>query len=352
MDNKKINVQLASLNPFIETNIVENISKKIQGKDFIIWGDNNKYPNYLNSLYKNVPTLQSAINTMVDYVNGNGITTSNSYFAEYVNKKNETLEDVLSKVIFDYVLYGGFAIQVLRNKLGIINEIYHVDFGNLRTDEKREIFYYSEDWNKSFGRVKYIKYPKFSIEDTNPSSILYFVGNSKDTYPSPMYGSATIACEIEKAINQYSLNEINNNFLSTKIINFNNGVPDDELKIQIQRELNEKFSGYQNAGRLMVSFNDGRENETTIADMGSDNLVDRYNQLADRCKQQICIAFRTTPNLLGNPTETTGFSSQEFAEAFKLVNRTVVKPMQRDIVRAVESIIGKGTVTIAPFTLE
>lgn len=351
MDNKKINVQLASLNPFIETNIVENISKKIQGKDFVIWGDNNKYPNYLNGLYKNVPTLQSAINTLTDYIVGNGISTTNSYFSVKVNNKGETLEDVVTRCVFDYVVYGGFSLQILRNNLGNVSEIYYIDFANVRTDEKREIFYYSEDWNKSYGRVKYITYPKFNANDSNPSSILYFVGNTKETYPTPLYGSAIIACEIEKAINQYSLNEINNNFLTTKIINFNNGVPDDELKIQIERELNEKFSGYQNAGRLMVSFNDGRENETSITDLGSDNLVDRYNQLADRCKKQIFIAFRATPNLLGDPTETTGFNSQEFAEAFKLFSRTVVNPMQRNIIRQLETVLGKDTVTIEQFSI-
>ena len=192
----------------------------------------------------------------------------------------------------------------------------------------------------------------FEKQNQGAESIFQPADNTKETYPTPIYGSAIIACEIEKAINQYSLNEINNNFLTTKIINFNNGVPDDELKVQIERELNEKFSGYQNAGRLMVSFNDGKENETSITDLGSDNLVDRYNQLADRCKKQIFIAFRATPNLLGDPTETTGFNSQEFAEAFKLFNRTVVNPMQRDVVRQLELILGKGNITILPFAID
>ena len=84
-----------------------------------------------------------------------------------------------------------------------------------------------------------------------------------------------------------------------------------------------------------------------------DDFADRYEALHKRSREQIFTAFRATPNLFGLMTETTGFNEQEFAEAFKLYNRTVVKPIQKVIVDAFDKIFGvDGSITITPFNLE
>ena len=202
--------------------------------------------------------------------------------------------------------------------------------------------------------MKYIKYPKFNLDDSNPTSIFYYKGNkTRGTYPTPLYNAAITSCELEKKINQFHLSEINNNFLTSKIINFNSGVPDDDLKNEIERNLNEKFSGSENAGRILISFNNNKDSETTVADIPQDEFGERYDSLAKRSTSQIFTAFRATPNLFGLPTETTGFNQQEFSEAFKLYNRTAVKPIQKVIVDTFDKIFGvDGSITIEPFNLE
>lgn len=352
--NKKINVCLAALNPFQSTNMVENVEKEISGKDFIGWGDANQYPDYLFSLYSDCATLQSIINGTSDFITGNDITTNIPKFDIKINKKGDKMSDLIQRISVDYLIFGGFAIQVIKDYNNNINELYWVDFSKLRSDKKNEIFYYSEDWGKSYGRVKYLTYPKFGSDDKNPTSIFYFKGNkTRTTYPTPLYNAAITACELEKKINEYHLNEISNNFLTSKIINFNSGVPDDELKLEIERNINEKFSGAENAGRILISFNENKENETTVADIPQDSFADRYNALSKRMREQIFTAFRATPNLFGLMTETTGFNAQEFAESFKLYNRTTVRPIQNIIVDAIDKIFGvEGSITIQPFTLE
>ena len=48
-----------------------------------------------------------------------------------------------------------------------------------------------------------------------------------------------------------------------------------------------------------------------------------------------------------------GFSQEEYEGAFKLYNRTCVKPVQRLICDAYDKIYGKpGVLTIQPFTIE
>ena len=351
---KKNNLAFAALNPYVTTNTVENVEKEISGVDFIAWGTDNQYPGYLFSLYEDCATLQSIINGTVDFVCGNDITCNLPMFEKTANKNGETISDIIQRISTDYLIFGGFALQVIRNSLGEITELYWIDFTKLRSDKKNEVFFYSEDWCKSYGRVKYIKYPKFNLDDSNPTSIFYYKGNkTRGTYPTPIYNAAITSCELEKKINQFHLSEINNNFLTSKIINFNSGVPDDDLKNEIERNLNEKFSGSENAGRILISFNNNKDSETTVADIPQDEFGERYDSLAKRSTSQIFTAFRATPNLFGLPTETTGFNQQEFSEAFKLYNRTAVKPIQKVIVDTFDKIFGvDGSITIEPFNLE
>lgn len=351
---KKNNLAFAALNPYVTTNTVENVEKEISGKDFIAWGSDNRYPNYLFSLYEDCATLQSIINGTVDFVCGNDITCNLPIFEKTVNKNGDTILDIIQRISTDYLIFGGFALQVIRNAVGNITELYWVDFTKIRSDKKNEVFFYSDEWDKSYGRVKYIIYPKFNLDDSNPSSIFYYKGNkTRGTYPVPVYNAAITSCELEKKINEFHLNEISNNFLTSKIINFNSGVPDDDLKNEIENSINEKFSGAENAGRILISFNNNKDSETTVADIPQDEFGERYDSLAKRSTSQIFTAFRATPNLFGLPTETTGFNQQEFAEAFKLYNRTAVKPIQKVIVDTFDKIFGvDGSITIEPFNLE
>ena len=52
-------------------------------------------------------------------------------------------------------------------------------------------------------------------------------------------------------------------------------------------------------------------------------------------------------------TDSTGFAEEEFTSAFKLYNRTVVRPIQRNICDSLDKIFGvKGSVTITPFNTD
>lgn len=341
----------AAINPYLTTNKVEGVEKKVNNADFLLWGEDNRFTEYLFGLFTECATLQSVINGTVDFICGDEISSTIPFI---VNTKGDTIEEVFEKCAFDFMIYGGFALQVIKNPFGKPAEIYWVDMSKLRSDEKNEVFYYSDDWSKSVGRVQYLVYPKWGKDDENATSIFYFKGNkTRGTYPVPVWNAAIGVCEIERKINEFHLNEISNNFLTSKIINFNNGVPDDEQKLEIERSINEKFSGSENAGRFMVSFNDNKDNGVTVENLGEDGFADRYNALSERVESQIFTAFRATPALFGLPSKSTGFNEQEYNESFKLYNRTTVKPIQKKIIDAFDKIFGiKGCVSVKPFTLE
>lgn len=348
----KTDVKFLAVDKFVTSNIVEPTETFIKDKGFVGWGVLNNYPQYIEELYKSVSTLRSIIDGTSDYICGDEIKCSVVGFEDTVNGKGETIEDIINYISVDLVKYNGFALNIIKNQLGAVAEIYYLDFKRVRSNKEGTKYYYSTDWDRSYGRVKYIEYDSFLNKDAGDSSIFYFKRDINNVYPNPMYGSAIIACEIEKKMNEYHLNNISNSFSSNYIINFNNGKPSDEIQQEIERDLYEKFCGVENGGRPMLSFNDSKESETTIQKIDADSFIDKYNALAERTQQEIFTAFRATPNLFGIPTKTTGFNEQEYKEAFNLFNRTVVKPFQKSIIKSFDKIFEiKNSITITPINL-
>ncbi len=334
--------KLSAINPVIVDNIPDGKDFKIKGKPFVNWGRDNKYPNYLFDLYSNVATLQSIINGTADFVCGDEIKS----LQEVKSSNGDTLTELVRKLVIDKLIYGGFAIEVIRDKGGNIAYLNRIDISKIRSNQNNTEYYFSDDWG-TWG-YKYIKIPKY--QDGLDRSLYFDKGFSNSVYPICIYQASVIPCEIERHINEFHLNSLNNGFTSNLIINFNNGVPEDSQKEEIERAINEKFSGYQNAGRILISYNDSETNKTTVERLDSDDFDDKYKALAERSRSQIFIAFRATPNLFGLPIETTGFNEQEYESAFRLYNRTMVKPIQQSIVNTFKKF--NIDIEIKPFTID
>lgn len=351
-ENNTMFVSLRAIDEYLETNIVKPIEVSTQ-RGFVSWGKNNDFPDYLLDLRGNVSTLRALEDGLRDYIAGDGVEVNIPQFQEQVNSKGQTLEDILGYIAEDLAIYGGWALNILRNRMGGIAEIYYLPFFNIRVSEDLKTIYYATSWGKSFGRVKYMAYPAFDPEDPTQYSSIFYYKNSHglNSYPEPVYSSALLSCETEKLINHFHLNSINNNFNGSYIINFNSGKPNQAQKEEIEDHFYDKYSGPENASRPVLCFNDSKDNETTITKIDSEDYGERYKTLSERTRQEIFTAFRAVPNLFGIMTETTGFSEQEFSESFKLFNRTMVLPIQKSISRCFDKIFGKGWGRIKPFTI-
>lgn len=334
----------------------ELIERNDGRREYVYYGEDNLFPQYINELYYHSAVMESIVKGMKDYICGNGIIPAQAIedFSKKVNSDYETLEDIMEKAVFDYILFDGFAIQIFRDEKGRIKEIYNLDFCNCRISADKKYVYYSNDWSKYNAKFKRIA--AFDREKEQKNSIFYFRGQmtpQSKTYPIPQYMGALSDIRSSTEISTFHLHSILNDFNASAIVNLNCGDVDDDTKRQIERKFNEKFSGSENASRLMLNFNDNKETEMSVVRLASGDFDKRYQQLAKDVVKNIFVAFRATPNLFGLATDTTGFNSQEYAEAFKLYNRTVIKPYQRAIQRAFNVLFGLDhSIIIKPFTIE
>lgn len=361
---EKVNVAFLAIDPYIKSNIILPTEKLTLSKNMVEWGEKNSYPNYLLDLYNNVPTLRSIIDGNKDFICGDDISILplQTYDVGVMNQRGDTIAEQVRDIAKDNELYGGFALQIIRNLVGEVSEVYYIDMRFLRTNKDCNVFYYSEKWGKST-KTDVITYPVFipnldwaSLDDEakklHSSSILFVKSVHTQVYPAPKYAASIVACEIEKGIDEYHLNNLLNSFTPSVMINFNNGDPGDEAKEEITEMINAKFSGAKNSGRIMCSWNDNKDAQTTIREIKTEDFSARYDALSKRSRQEIFTAFRANPNLFGIPTENLGFSSEEYESSFKLYNRTQIRPIQRLICDAYDKIYGsKNVMTIKPFSL-
>lgn len=367
-NTKRTSFSFAAIDPYVEIPIVLPTEKLISGRDMVEWGTKNAYPDYLLDLYNNVTTLRSIINGNIDYIAGDDISIlplQPEFTNNEMNRRGDTIREQVKDIAKDFEIYGGFALQVIRNLAGEIAEVYYLDMRFLRTNKECNVFYYSEKWNRG-GRADVVIYPAFmpnldwnalSDEEKNrhASSVLFVKNVHTQVYPAPLYAASVRSCEIERQIDDFHLSDINNHFVSSAIINFNNGDPgDDRIKEEIVRDLEEKFCGSANGGRILVSWNKNKDSATDIKEFKVEDFGERYKALSQHSRTQIFTAFRAIPLLFGLTSEAnTGFSTEEFEQSFKLYNRTQIKPVQDMICDAYDKIYGqKGVLTIKPFSLD
>lgn len=354
MDKKSLS--FAAIDPYISTNIVLPVESRVKDKGYemVKWGAGNNYPDYLLDLYNNVATLRAIVNGCVDFCVGDDVTTSRNLYGSAMNRHGDTIRELVKLCAGDYFRYGGFALQIIRNAVGEVAEIYYCDLRYLRTNPECNVFFYSEEYTAKYRHATGIDvYPAFMANAIDhPTSILYVKNTHTQVYPAPLYAASVKACETERSIDTFHLNAINNGFVSSLFVNFNNGKPGDEIMKEIEDDFCEKFSGAENAARIGFSWNDSKEQATTFEQFKIEDFGQQYDALSKHCRQQIFTAFRANPNLFGIPTESLGFSSEEYESAFKLFNRTQIKPVQDLIVDAFDKILGeKSSITIVPFTL-
>lgn len=336
--------------------IIENRTKvipvlketKLVGKKYVGYGEDNKYPEYLFSLYQNSTILQSVINGIIDYAIGQGV--NGLFLTEQVNRDGETWDDICKNLFLDFMVTNGFAFQVLRDAEDRISEIYWLDVSNVRLSDDGKTGFYDENIN-GWG-VKPKELPIFDPKKKQKSSIFYYNGGSRGLYPIPRWSGAIKAVETSCEISNYHLKSILNNFSPSAIISFNNGVPDKATQDAMEKKINKKFVGSDNVNRFILSFSESGENATTVQKIDSDSADQKFHTLKDSITEEIFIAFRATPALFGMNPENTGFSKTEFLESFQLFSKTVIEPLQKTFVKAFDKVFdAKDTLTFNKYVI-
>lgn len=321
--NTTISLEFSTMSGKNEVIVPEIIDKKTNRK-WVNWGEDNKLPNYLWDCYLKCSNLQAIINNITNYVFGEGIETNYTPLSD----EGETIEEVIQKCVLDYIIFGGFAVECIRNKNGDVVRVNYQDVQNIRVDESLTTAYLSNKWGSYSGK-EVIELPLFNPKEQQNHFILYYRGSiTRNINPIPVWISSLKSVEVLNQTRNFNLNNITNNFAGGAVIAFNGTQLKSKEMKEIKEKLEEGYTGSNNAGRMLVVNNPNGEGKVEVTRLQPDNMGDLYKNLQDSSEHDLFVSFRINPMLLGL-NESTGFKSQEFENAYVLFNTTFIKPIQK-----------------------
>ena len=322
---------------------------------WVEFGEDNNYYQYLIDRYTNSTTNNAIINNISRLVYGRGLSALDAS-----KKPNEWAQfmtifhaDCIRKMVMDRKMLGQFAIQVHYSKdHSKILKAYHMPVNLLRAekcnkDGEIEGYYYSDNWSDV---KKYApkRYPAFGYSNEQIEILFvrpYTVGMKYYSYPD--YQGAIPYAKLEEEIADYLINEVQNGFSGTKVVNFNNGIPSEEQQEIISNKVLSKLTGSRGQ-KVVVAFNLNQESKTTVDDIPLNDAPEHYTYLSEECLRKIMLGHNVTSPLLFGIASSNGFSSNadELRNSAILYENMVIKPIQDEITNALDIVLGYNQISL------
>ena len=327
-------------------------------ENWVEYGDDNNFYAYLIDRFTNSTTNNAIINNIARLIYGKGLSALDASKKpnEYAQFMALLHKDDIRKIVLDRKLLGQFAVQVHYNdKHDKILKAYHIPVNLLRAEKcdkegKINGYYYSDDWTdvKKYAPVRYSAFGSSKDKVEILFSKPYAVGMKYYSYVD--YQGCLPYCLLEEEIGDYLINEVQNGFSGTKVVNFNNGVPTEEQQNIISNKVLDKLTGSRGQ-KVIVAFNNNAESKTTVDDIPLNDAPEHYTYLSEECLKKIMLGHNVTSPLLFGVASTNGFSSNadELKNSSILFDNMVIRPFQEEIIEAFDSILAFNGISLKLF---
>ena len=331
--------------------------KEYKNKEWVSYGADNDYYQFLIDRYNGSPTNNACINGISQLIFGKGLdaTDSSQKPNDYAQMKSLLKDSCVRKLAYDLKLMGQCAMQVIYNSNHTkIVEVAHFPIETLRVGKANEegdidSYYYMADWSEAKPNEEPERFSAFGTSSDEIEIYCVKPYRAGYYYYSPVdYQGGIQYAELEEEIANYHLNNIMNGLSPSMMISFNNGTPDEETQEMIERKIRDKFSGSSNSGKFILAFNDSKENEASIEPVQLSDAHQQYQFLSEESMQKVMVSHRIiSPMLLGIKDKTgLGNNADELATASILMDNTVIKPFQDLLIGAFDDILAFNDIVL------
>ena len=323
-------------------------------KDWVLYLTGDGDQDYFESLIEKFlgsPTNARCINGISDMIYGRGLeaTDSSEKPEMYAKMKLLFTPKCMRKVVNDYYLLGQAAVQVIynKNKTAIV-KVAHFPMETLRAekakDNKVQAYYYHPKWTELRPSDKPKRIPTFGNGSKNETIELFIFKPYKSGfyYYAPVaYNGCLQYAELEEEVANYHINNIQNGLQPSLMVNFNNGIPNEETQELIERKLIEKFGGSSNSGKFVLNFNETSEDAATIEPIHLPDAHAQYQFLSDEAREKIMLGHGIVSPILLGIKDNTGFgnNAEELRTASILMDNIVIRPFQQGIIDGLNEIL-------------
>lgn len=321
------------------------------GQNWVTYGEDNNYYQYLIDRYNGSATNNAAINGIVEMIYGKGLAVMDGEDDTISTTVKELFpKEDIKRICNDYYTLGGAACQIIYSKSGKeIMPVVHMPAETLRAEKATngvvKAYYYSPDWENatSSGKNAPKRFPAFGYGSKKEVEILFIQPYKAGYfYYSPVaYQGGIQYAELEEEIANYHLSNIKNGLSPSMLINFNNGVPSEQDRLKIEKQIQDKFAGTSNSGKFILAFNDSRELAASIEPVILSDAAEQYQFLADESRNKIMVSHRIVSGMIVGIKEQTGLgnNAEELQTASTLMDNIVIRPYQVTILDALEKVL-------------
>ena len=316
------------------------VFKENKAKGYVTFGADNLYPDFLIELFNKSPKHNAIVSSKASYVAGIGTKVIGQNTVDIAKAEAkiqninayETLNQVKGKIAYDLELFNGYALEIIWNKAKTaIAEIYHIPFKNIRKGLEGD-YVYCEDWTDR--KAEQIHYQPFNATTRESKSLYYcqFYRPGQGEYPLPDYVGALKYIEVDTEISNYYLNSIKNGFTAQTHIQLFKGIPTPEEARSTARRFKENYQGTDNAGGLIIQYNDPQEKESVISNLQPSDFDKQFDLLNKTVQQEIFVAHKVnSPMLFGVRVEGQLGGRSEMIEAYEMFQQSYIEPRQQKI---------------------
>ena len=348
-------VSFVNLSSYTTPEIVES-----KNKEWVEFGADNNYFKFLIDRANGSATSGACITGISQMIYGKGLdaTDSSRKPEAYARMISLFKKDDLRQLAYDLKLTGQCAIQVIYSKdKKTVQKVEHLPIETLRAekcsegDKQVQAYYYHSDWANAKPSDKPLRIPAFGVSKSpQPIEILYVKPYEAGMYyySTPDYVSGISFSEIEEEIANFHVNNIKNSFAPASLINFNNGVPDEEAQTLIENKIVSKFQGTNSAGKLIIAFNDNKESQADITPVQISDAHNQYEFISSEAQSKIMMSHRIVSPMLLGIKDNSGFgnNAEELKNASILMQNIVINPFQELLIDAFDKILAYNNISL------
>lgn len=303
-----------------------------------------------------VPFLQTLRKMFREiFVGETGINAMNKLIGN-VNLNNETLEQVIEKVAFDWWAFGNSMVELVQSSRDgeDITYLYHIPLhkaGIKKANSNNiiESIGVSDNWDFEQGSNAAIKeiplYPNFNSEGR---SAIHIKNYSPGFFYWGLPGNiaARFWAEIEYRIPKYNIGKFDNGFILSAIIQAYGSMTPEEAKKLVNR-FTETFSGTGNNSKVLFQVLRDEKYKTDVQVL-EDKSEGRYLELQELATQAIITGNQWTTSLSGIATGGKLGSNQQIRDELEFVTNTTIKQARRMILNQIVNPFVKENAKLNP----
>lgn len=326
--------------PKIKLSDVDTFLPYIKDKaqqEWVNYGIDNLYPEFLTNLYLTSPT-HGAICKTKSLITNSKFTWNEQNFndTEYIIVKTliTKLKKELSNITLDLQIYGGTYLEIIRSidKKNIVR-INRISPEKIRSgklvDGKVNEYYFCNDWS-NFRREGIVTIPVFDIQKDNSREILFISQSmiSNDYYPDLNYSGGLNWISLESETGVFYRSLIQNGFNPGLIFKFPNLAVSEEEEDEIVDGLSKQYAGSKNTGKPIVIFANGEENMVQIDTIQPGQTDKQFTVIAEQIVTKILTSHGVvTPELFGI-AESGRLGNSDYVSKLKTFIKFQINPVQ------------------------